>query len=109
MPACHSGVGSWAGTVGGPGAMPGFKLCARTTGAAAMEWVEGRERIGITVPHLRHFIFTVRPATFSSAIWYLAEHWGQENFIRIRGVSKGDSSVRCYELLNQQEVGNTTH
>jgi len=30
------------------------------------------EGIGITAPHLRHFIFRLRPATFSSSIWYLA-------------------------------------
>ena len=32
-------------------------------------------------PHLRHFIRTDRPATLSSAIWYLALQDGQRNFI----------------------------
>src|SRR5579859_460369 len=35
----------------------------------------------IMCPHLRHFIRTVRPATFSSAIWYLALQFSQRNFI----------------------------
>ncbi len=35
----------------------------------------------IRYPHLRHFIRTERPATFSSAIWYLALQEGQRNFI----------------------------
>ncbi len=33
-------------------------------------------------PHLRHFIRTDRPATFSSAIWYFALQDGQRNFMR---------------------------
>jgi hypothetical protein len=33
-------------------------------------------------PHLRHFIRTERPATFSSAIWYFALQLGQRNFIQ---------------------------
>jgi len=32
-------------------------------------------------PHLRHFMRTERPATFSSAIWYFALQVGQRNFI----------------------------
>jgi hypothetical protein len=36
----------------------------------------------IMCPHLRHFIRTDRPATFSSAIWYLALQLGQRNFIQ---------------------------
>jgi len=32
--------------------------------------------------HFRHFIRTVRPATFSSAIWYFALQFSQRNFIR---------------------------
>ena len=32
--------------------------------------------------HLRHFIRTERPATFSSPIWYFALQLGQRNFIR---------------------------
>lgn len=35
----------------------------------------------IKYPHLRHFIRTDRPATFSSAIWYFALQDGQRNFI----------------------------
>src|SRR6185295_19195986 len=35
----------------------------------------------IMCPHLRHFIRTVRPATFSSAIWYFALQFSQRNFI----------------------------
>jgi len=33
-------------------------------------------------PHLRHFIRTERPATFSSLIWYFALQLGQRNFIQ---------------------------
>jgi hypothetical protein len=36
----------------------------------------------IMCPHLRHFIRTDRPATLSSAIWYLALQLGQRNFIQ---------------------------
>ncbi len=36
----------------------------------------------IKCPHLRHFIRTERPATFSSAIWYFALQLGQRNFIQ---------------------------
>jgi hypothetical protein len=36
----------------------------------------------IMCPHLRHFIRTERPATFSSAIWYFALQLGQRNFIQ---------------------------
>lgn len=59
-----------------------FRLWACTTTAAAIDFGDGSARIGMTVPHLRHFIFTVRPSTLSSEIWYLAEQLGQENFIR---------------------------
>lgn len=44
---------------------------------------------GTTVPHLRHFILTVRPATFSSASWYFAWQLGQENFM-------GESGARAF-------------
>ncbi len=37
----------------------------------------------MTCPHLRHFIRTERPATFSSAIWYFALQLGQRNFIQL--------------------------
>lgn len=36
----------------------------------------------ISAPHLRHFIRTDRPATFSSPIWYFALQLGQRNFIQ---------------------------
>ena len=36
----------------------------------------------IMCPHLRHFIRTERPATFSSASWYFALQLGQRNFIQ---------------------------
>jgi hypothetical protein len=39
--------------------------------------------IWIMCPHLRHFIRTERPATFSSEIWYLALQLGQRNFIQL--------------------------
>lgn len=39
----------------------------------------------ISSPHLRHFMRTERPATFSSAIWYFALQLGQRNFIRPGG------------------------
>jgi hypothetical protein len=42
----------------------------------------GISLIGMTKPHLRHFIRTERPVTFSSAIWYFALQLGQRNFIR---------------------------
>ena len=35
--------------------------------------------------HLRHFIRTERPATFSSPIWYFALQLGQRNFMRRSG------------------------
>jgi len=41
-------------------------------------------RTWITALHLRHFIRTVLPATFSSAIWYFALHLWQLNLIRLR-------------------------
>ena len=37
-------------------------------------------RTSIWWPHLRHFMRTVLPATFSSAIWYLALQLSQRNF-----------------------------
>jgi len=37
----------------------------------------------MTWPHLRHFMRTERPATFSSAIWYFALQLGQRNFIQL--------------------------
>ena len=36
----------------------------------------------IMLPHLRHFIRTVRPATLSSAIWYFALQFSQRNFMQ---------------------------
>jgi hypothetical protein len=38
--------------------------------------------ISMRCSHLRHFIRTARPATFSSAIWYFALQLGQMNFIQ---------------------------
>ncbi len=43
--------------------------------------------IWMTWPHLRHFIRTERPATFSSEIWYLALQLGQRNFIQLSAES----------------------
>jgi hypothetical protein len=40
-------------------------------------------------PHLRHFMRTDRPATFSSAIWYFALQLGQRNFIQRSAVARG--------------------
>lgn len=40
------------------------------------------ERTSIWCPHLRHFMRTVLPATFSSAIWYFALQLSQRNFTR---------------------------
>jgi hypothetical protein len=37
-------------------------------------------RTSIWCPHLRHFMRTVLPATFSSAIWYFALQFSQRNF-----------------------------
>jgi len=37
-------------------------------------------RTSIWWPHLRHFMRTVLPATFSSAIWYFALQLSQRNF-----------------------------
>ena len=37
-------------------------------------------RSSMRCPHLRHFMRTVLPATFSSAIWYFALHCSQKNF-----------------------------
>lgn len=42
----------------------------------------------IMKPHLRHFIRTDRPATFSSAIWYFALQLGQRNFIQRSAVAR---------------------
>src|SRR5580704_8946686 len=39
-------------------------------------------RTSIRCPHLRHFMRTVLPTTFSSAIWYLALHCSHRNFTR---------------------------
>jgi len=39
----------------------------------------------MSVPHLRHFIRTVLPATFSSAIWYFAPQLWQLNLIALGG------------------------
>jgi len=36
----------------------------------------------IMLPHLRHFMRTVRPATLSSAIWYFALQFSQRNFMQ---------------------------
>ena len=52
-------------------------------GRGAMLAVGGRggaARTSIWCPHLRHFIRTVLPATFSSAIWYFALQLSQRNF-----------------------------
>jgi hypothetical protein len=43
----------------------------------------------IMKPHLRHFMRTDRPATFSSAIWYFALQLGQRNFIQRSAVARG--------------------
>lgn len=48
----------------------------------------------ITCPHLRHFIRTERPATFSSPIWYLALQLGQRNFIQPGARDSSDGSKR---------------
>jgi hypothetical protein len=48
----------------------------------ALSGASGTSLSGMTKPHLRHFIRTDRPATFSSAIWYFALQLGQRNFIR---------------------------
>jgi hypothetical protein len=37
--------------------------------------------MSIACPHLRHFILTARPTSFSSAIWYFALQLGQRNFM----------------------------
>lgn len=42
----------------------------------------------IMKPHLRHFMRTDRPATFSSAIWYFALQLGQRNFIQRSAVAR---------------------
>lgn len=50
----------------------------------------------IMCPHLRHFIRTDLPATFSSAIWYFALQLGQRNFIQREGqteVRQQDSAL----------------
>jgi hypothetical protein len=44
----------------------------------------------IMKPHLRHFMRTDRPATFSSAIWYFALQLGQRNFIQRSAVARID-------------------
>ena len=51
------------------------------------------------VAHCRHFIFTERPATRSSAIWYFALQLGQTNFIQPSerasiGERQGEDSAR---------------
>jgi hypothetical protein len=42
----------------------------------------GTSLIGMMKPHLRHFMRTARPDTFSSAIWYFVLQLGQRNFMR---------------------------
>jgi hypothetical protein len=62
--------------LGTTGTAPGPALGGSVLGAG------GISLSGITKPHLRHFIRTERPETFSSAIWYFALQLGQRNFIR---------------------------
>src|SRR6185312_3638994 len=58
--------------LGGGGALLAT-LVSVTSAFTSMRW-----------PHLRHFMRTVLPATFSSAIWYLALHCSQRNLIAPR-------------------------
>ena len=57
----------------------------------------------MTKPQLRQWIFTDRPATFSSEIWYLALQLGQRNFIRVSALlghpGSARSAARCRLVL----------
>jgi hypothetical protein len=66
---------------GGGGLCDGVGAVGATAGGAneaALDSVTART--SIKCPHFRHFIRTVLPATFSSAIWYFALHCSQRNF-----------------------------
>jgi hypothetical protein len=63
-----------AGVDDGGCARAGVSPDVGTTGLAG-------EGTSMTSPHLRHFMRTARPSSFSSAIWYFALHFGQRNLI----------------------------
>src|SRR4051812_23350040 len=59
-------------------------------------------------PHLRHFMRTDRPATFSSAIWYFALQLGQRNFIQRSAVARGlwcSKEAKTQKARNQERAG----
>ena len=58
----------------------GRGACGGPGGALATLVSVTAARTSIWWPHLRHFMRTVLPATFSSAIWYLALQLSQRNF-----------------------------
>jgi hypothetical protein len=74
LPVGLGGAGLAAGPRGAAGACPaaaGFSSRGMSTETLVSVTAA---RTSIMCPHLRHFIRTVLPATFSSAIWYFALH-----------------------------------
>jgi hypothetical protein len=100
---------SGARAVGGAGAgRGGAELIA---GAGAGVLVPGgpdadSARIWMISPHLRHFIRTVLPATFSSAIWYLAAQLWQLKRMRHRGhrLAKAAARVQSTQLPERRQA-----
>jgi len=93
---CARGMGERGGGTSFAGAFPPAAAAAWGAGGRSVPTSAGGtlEPLGagsdeaprlvtwIMKAHLRHFIRTDRPATFSSAIWYFALQLGQRNFIR---------------------------
>ena len=70
-----AGTGAAAGTATGAGASASGCAGGATLGATPAP------RMRMSLPHLRHVMRSVRPATFSSGIWYFALQLSQRNFI----------------------------
>src|SRR5579872_1229796 len=82
----RAGAGLGGGRGGGGGLLDRVAAggAGATAGGAAVAALDSvtAARTSMRCPHLRHFMRTVLPATFSSAIWYLALHWSHRNFTR---------------------------
>jgi hypothetical protein len=76
-PPVRGGAGFWdAGLAGGGGALDASIAAGLSSAGMSIETLVSvtAARTSIMCPHFRHFIRTVLPATFSSAIWYFALH-----------------------------------
>jgi hypothetical protein len=85
-------TGTCARDAGGAGFLVASSISGSgsATGGGSVEFGMASElETWIIWPHLRHFIRTERPATFSSAIWYFALQLGQRNFIQPGAVGVG--------------------